>query len=220
MDPLHEPPLLVYGDSSPFPYELDFLALTRGVVTCGVALLHAQRAIDAALEKTSQLDETTRRERARFDAMVDTVKLSMTAFMSSSSNRVAEVAVRILETTRGMIEGERVLLGERAGEQRSGAETAVDEARASAFRALETLLLNHDVPPTGIALRLLAGEESYGAQAALKTPFGVDAVVALAIPSTHEWGKLRRVGQLCTGVDARLSAPSWLSRNRDTASYS
>jgi hypothetical protein len=211
---LHEPPDLVFGDSTPFPYALDYIELVKGVVECGVGLLQAQRALEIANDQAAQLFEGCRREQERFDAMLDTLKLSMTAFMSSPSGRVAQLAGRVLDTTRGMIVAERGQISERAVEDRASAEAAADEARAAAYRTMEAFLLHHDVPPTGVAVRLLASEDRYGSQAALKTPFGVECAFSLLIPLKHEWARLKRVGQIQPGAEVQVpKGAGWGARS-------
>jgi hypothetical protein len=45
------------------------------------------------------------------------------------------------------------------------------------------------------------------------TPFGVEAVFALAIPGAHEWGKPRRVAELSAGTEIHLPGETgWLSK--------
>ena len=68
-------------------------------------------------------------------------------------------------------------------------------------------------PTPSVGLRLLAGEEVYSGQALVATPFGVEAVFALAIPPAHEWGKLRRVAELSAGTEVHVPQESgWLSK--------
>ena len=40
----------VYGDSTPFPYDVDYIDLSRLAVDCAVQLLSAQHAIAASVE--------------------------------------------------------------------------------------------------------------------------------------------------------------------------
>jgi hypothetical protein len=74
-------------------------------------------------------------------------------------------------------------------------------------------VLRHDLPNTSVGLRLLAGEEAYSGQALVATPFGIEAVFALAIPEAHEWGKLRRVAELSAGTEVHVPLESgWISK--------
>ena len=203
----------VYGDSTPFPYDVNFIELIRHAVECGVALLQAQHEIVTAVDRSGSFDQLRKQERARLDAMSDAIKLTMTAFTSSKSERMVRTASRILESARAIIEGEMAELEGAATGQISSTRATVDQARERAFRAIEAFILRHDLPNTTVGIRLLAGEEVYSGQALVATPFGLEAVFALAIPQAHEWGKLRRVAELSAGTEVHVPMESgWLSK--------
>lgn len=203
----------VYGDSTRFPFEINFIDLIRHAVECGVALLHGQREIATAVDLTGNLDQARKAERSRIDAMSDALKLTMTAFTSSRSERMVRTAARILEGARHVIETELQELETASSGQISSTRATVDHAREGVFRAVESFILRHDLPNTIVALRLIAGEEGYSGQALVTTPFGVEAVFALAIPGAHDWGRLRRVAELSASTEVHLPVESgWLSR--------
>ena len=106
---------------------------------------------------SGSFDQLRKAERSRLDAMSDAVKLTMTAFTSSKSERMVRTASRILETARGVIEAEMAELEGAANGQISSTRTTVDQARERSFRAIESFLLRHDVPGTTVGLRLFAG---------------------------------------------------------------
>src|SRR4051794_9697284 len=107
----------VFGDSTPFPYDVNFIELIRQSVECGVTLLESQQAISTAADRSGTFEAQRKNERARLEAMGDALKLTLTAFMSSPSERMARTASRILEAVRGVIEGELSSLeGQTSGE--------------------------------------------------------------------------------------------------------
>ena len=206
----------VYGDSTTFPYDINFIELIRHGVECGCALLGAQHAISTAVDRSGNLDQVRKQERARLDAMSDAVKLTLTAFMSSSSERMVRTASRILESARAVIEGEFNAMESQSNGVINSMRATVEHARDMSYRAIETFVLRHDLPNTAVGLRLLAGEDQYSGQALVTTPFGVEAVFSLAIPSAHEWGKLRRVAELSAGTEVHVPKESgWLSKRRE-----
>jgi hypothetical protein len=203
----------VYGDSTPFPYDINFVELIRHAVDCGVVLMAGQHAVASAVDRSGNFDALRKQERARLDAMSDAIKLTMTAFMSSSSERMVRTASRILEAARGVIESEMLQLESQANGEIVNTRTTLGRAREQAYRAVEAFVLRHDLPNTSVGLRLLAGEEAYSGQALVATPFGIEAVFALAIPEAHEWGKLRRVAELSAGTEVHIPQESgWLSK--------
>jgi hypothetical protein len=137
----------------------------------------------------------------------------MTAFMSSHSERMVRTASRVLESARAVIESELAMLEGQANGEISNTRTTVERARDMTFRAVEAFVLRHDLPNTSVGLRLLAGEETYSGQALVATPFGIEAVFALAIPPAHDWGKIRRVAELSAGTEVHIPQESgWLSK--------
>jgi hypothetical protein len=204
----------VYGDSTTFPYDFNFIELIRHAVECGVALLQAEHNISTAHDRSGDADQMRRAERARLDAMSDAIRLTMTAFTSSKSERLQRSASRILETSRGVIEAEIAALEGMVSTQQSNTRAAVEHACEEAYRAVEAFILRHDLPGTGLALRLLARDETYNAHALVQTPFGIEAVFALFIPPAHDWGRLRRVAELSAGTELHLPMESgWFSKS-------
>jgi hypothetical protein len=206
----------VYGDSTPFPFDINFIELIRHSVECGVTLLLAQHEIVSAVDRSGNFDQLRKQERARLDAMSDAIKLTMTAFTSSKSERMVRTASRILESARGVIESEMSELEGMANGQLSATRATVDQSRERSYRAVESFILRHDLPNTTAGVRLLAGQEVYAGQALVATPFGVEAVFALAIPSAHEWGRVRRVAELSSGTEVHVPVSAgWLSKRRE-----
>jgi hypothetical protein len=203
----------VYGDSTAFPYDINFIELIRHAVECCVTLMASQHSIATAVDRSGNFEQLRKQERARMDAMADAIKLTMTAFMSSHSERMVRTASRVLESSRGVIESELSMLEGQANGEIGNTRTTVERAREQTFRAVESFVLKHDLPNTSVGLRLLAGEESYSGQALVATPFGVEAVFALAIPPAHDWGKIRRVADLSAGTEVHVPQESgWLSK--------
>jgi hypothetical protein len=203
----------VYGDSTPFPYDVNFIELIRHAVDAAVQLVSAQHSIATAVDRTTNFDQQRKQERARMDAMSDALKLTMTAFMSSQSERMVRTASRVLETSRSVIEAELQALDGQTNGEISNTRASVLRAREQAYRAVEAFVLKHDLPNTTIGLRLLAGEETYSGQALVTTPFGIEAVFGLAIPLAHDWGKPRRVAELSAGTEVHAPQESgWLSK--------
>ena len=48
----------VYGDSTPFPYDIDYIDLLKQAIDCSVQLLSAQQSINVAAERFQNLERT------------------------------------------------------------------------------------------------------------------------------------------------------------------
>jgi hypothetical protein len=202
----------VYGDSTPFPYDADFISTIRHAVECGVQLCEAQATIDAALAHTGDADQQSKGERARLAALSDAVLLTINAF-ASSSERVVRASTRILDTARDVVAFEVAALDGHLSGAISSHRATIQAARESGFRAVESFVLRHDLPDTTIGLRLVAGETSYSGQALVTTPYGIEAAFELAIPAAHEWGRPRRVMDFSAGTEVHVPRESgWISK--------
>jgi hypothetical protein len=206
----------VYGDSTPFPYDVNFIEQIRQTVDCGVALVSAHNAMHDAGEQNVSAEQLRKNERTRLAAMADALKLTMTAFMSSNSERTARGAQRILDGARQVIDGELNALDNHVTGTQSSGSHAIEQARNAVYRAMEAFTLANDLPNTEVSLRLLAGEEAYSGQAVVVTPFGVEAIFALTIPAAHAWGKPRRVLELSASTEVHLPSETGLFSKRVT----
>lgn len=203
----------VYGDSTPFPYGADFIETIRHAVECGVAILVSQHAITDAMAATGTVEEQRRAERARLDALSDAVRLTVNAYMSTSSERLARAGSEILRYAHNAVEAEVASLEGHATDQMGTTRQTIASSRERVFRAVEGFILAHDLPNTEIGLRLFAAEEHYGGQALVATPFGIEAIFELAIPAAHQWGKPRRVADLTAGTAVQVpKSAGWLSK--------
>ncbi len=200
----------VYGDSTPFPHQGNFIETIRHSVDCGVALLVAQHAIHKALARANEVERARDIERARLDSMGSTIKRALGPELAATSDRVLRTGARILDSSRIVIESELVALEAATSAEIARLRAQVMEARTAAKRALETFLVLHDLPGTEVGLRLVAEEEKYGAEAHVATPFGVEAAFELQIPDAHEWGRHKRVGDLAPGTEVHMALESGL----------
>ena len=198
----------VYGDSTPFPYDVDFIELIRAVVQCGATLLASQQAITQSTARIAAADQTRKSERARMDRISEAVRQSMGAYVSSGPERQTRAAARIVDTARGVVEGELASIESTAEAEFARHRGAIESARGDGFRALEAFLRKHDVPGSEVALRLAAGAEAYAADAVVTTPFGVEAKFELVVPSAHAWNRPLKVGEIASGTEVHVPQES------------
>ena len=200
----------VFGDSTPFLHEGNFIETIRHAVDCGVALLGAQHAIQKSMARAQDVDRAREVERARLESMSNTVKRALTGEMATSSDRLLRTGARILEASRVTVESELAALDMAAGSELARARATAEEARASAKRALETFLVLHDLPGSELALRIQSTEDGYTAESQVVTPFGIDATFDLQVPDAHEWSRHRRVADLAPGTEVHVPLESGL----------
>ena len=186
----------VYGDSTPFPYDLDYIDLLRGAVDCAVQLLSAQHAIDTALDRSEGVSARQRAEQSRLDRVTDNVEQALRHCTESDLASVANASQRIVSSAQGIVSEEVRASRADALNEIAKSEKIIARAREASARSVEALLVDHDIPETGVCLQLEAKADQYRCSAVLNTPFGVSAVCPVQPPVEHEWSKLRRVRSL------------------------
>ncbi|MCU1283347.1 MAG: uncharacterized protein JWM53_6893 [bacterium] len=210
-EPSADEPHILYGDSTPFPFGLDFLIALRAVVDCCVAMLGAQHAIDQAVKRSSQVEEGLKGERWRLDSLLEAVRQAAAPFANASAN-VTSSATDIMAATRAIVERERVEVERRWSGELQQAERIVEDACGGAYQALEALLLRHTPPETGVAWRIVADADGHDVQARLMTRFGLEAHFGIAVPEGHAWSRLHRAADLASGLALRVPKTIRLDR--------
>jgi hypothetical protein len=192
---------ILYGDSTPFPYDLDFLDTIRAAIECGVALLSAQARIDQAVGSLANLDERVRGERFQLASLIEAVRAGVSRFAAPS--RLSSPAAEVLEAARMIVEREQGALDRERSTSDGAAALAIDDACAAAYQALERFLLDQVVPPTRLAWRLAADDSGYDAMVQLRTNFALDAHFTAAVPDRHAFARPRRAGELADDLVIR-----------------
>ncbi|HEX9104756.1 MAG TPA: hypothetical protein VF997_21240, partial [Polyangia bacterium] len=195
-------PRILFGDSTPFPYGIDFLNALRAVVDCVAAMLAAQHAIDQALKRSSTVEEGLKGERWRLDSLLEAVQKAAAPFAPHPGMTAS--AAEIMAATRAIVERERATVERRWSGELQQAERIVDDASGTAYQALEALLLRYTPPQSAVAWRLIADADGYDAQVRIGTGFGLQAQFGVALPEGHTWSKLRRTADLAPGLALRV----------------
>jgi hypothetical protein len=209
----------VYGDSTPFPYDVDYIDLSRLAVDCAVQLMSAQHSIATSLEHAETRGHERRAEVGRISSMAKAVESALEPYVKASGAVPDRIALRMLECIQGTTSSELATMEHQAAEEASQIRNIVSRSAESAQRALEGFLLRHDLPGTELSLSWSsAGEQSYAASVTVKTPFGIQSVFSLAIPPDHLWSRARRVAELLPGLEVHFPQQSgWLSKRVEMA---
>lgn len=204
----------VYGDSTPFPYDVDYIELSRHAVDCAVQLLSAQHAILSALERADSLNQAQTTQVARLSAMSRAVEGALDAFLTADSVQTERIAGRLRDCLSNTCAEELASIERQTREEVEHTRSIVLRSGESAERSLEAFLLRHDLPETELALTWAAdGDNGYTGQVGVKTPFGVTAAFSLAIPPEHPWSRPRRVSDLAPGLEVHFPQQAgWLSK--------
>lgn len=202
----------LYGDSTPFPFETDYLELVRGAVSCSVKLLLAQHAIDEARVAMGVADQARLAERARLDRVGEAVRKALLIY-DGVDGREGRVALRAREASRAASEEELSQIEGHFNAEKSRRSGDIDRAREGARNAIEEFLRANSLPGDDVSVSLRAEEQAYAGDASLSTTFGVGATFRLSLPDEHEWARPRRVGDVAPGVEIQVPHEAgWINK--------
>jgi hypothetical protein len=209
----------VFGDATPFPYDIDYIELSRHAVDCAVQLLSARHAIATACERAETCGPARNGARARLTAMSAALVTSLEPFSGSASAQTERISLRLRECLDSTVDAELATIDRQAADESAQTHNIVTRSGESARRALETFLLRHDLPGTELALTWAsAGERGYTAHVSLKTPFGIQAIFSIAIASDHVWSRSRRLAELEPGLEVHFPQQAgWISKRVEMA---
>jgi len=209
----------VYGDSTSFPYDVDYIELSRHAVDCAVQLLSAQHAIQAAQERADSLSQAQTTQLARLSAMARAVEGALDSFLTADSVQTERIAGRLRDCLNNTCGEELASIERQTLQEVEHTRSIVSRSGESAERSLEAFLLRHDLPETELSLTwAAAGDNGYTGQVGVTTPFGVGAAFSLAIPPEHPWARPRRVSDLAPGLEVHFPQQAgWLSKRVEMA---
>ena len=205
----------LYGDSTPSPLETDFIAFLRDVFAFGAQVLQCDSRIAEAARRVDALSERTEREIESAEALA--VHLSQAldgAGVGQGDSIAASCAARIRQSAQQLVSSEAEAA--RAGvtaERNIAAQTATRE-RDACLKALEGLVLAHSLPDAVTFARLrLEGGLRYEAHLGGSLPYGLEWLVALAIPEAHPMAGILRVERVVARLEIEApEAAGWLHK--------
>jgi hypothetical protein len=197
---------ILYGDSTPFPYDIDFIALLRAVVDGCAKMLAAQSMVDDAVDRLARFEEQIVAEKVRLQTLMSTIEQATGSFASAlprikaSSGEVLKAAGVIVGRELGELDKER-------GVESAACNRSLDDACTHAYQALEAFLLAHVPPQSRLAWQLTCDESGYDGVIHVSTAFGLAAHFSASIPDQHMFGRPRRVADLAPDTVVMLPRP-------------
>lgn len=209
----------VYGDSTPFPHDLDYIQMLRDGIDCAVRLLSAQHSIRAAMQRADAAEQAKQHEAKELDALFDRVQSATSSSLSEGLDRTVRTAAQIVAGTRSMVDAAIRDLDANVSVEVGQARHIVDKAREVTASAIEQFLEQHAGPGSRLCVQLVANSETNAGQVTVITPFGVSAVFGVAMPPSHPWARPRRAGDLVSSIEIRMPKESgWLSKRVEMTS--
>lgn len=208
----------VYGDSTPFPHDIDYIHLLRDAIDCAVRLLSAQHSMRVAEQRAEAAERAKQLEVAELNALFEHVQAATARAITGGHDLTVRTAGQVVAGTRNVVEAAVTELEAQVGVEVGQARHIMDKARETGSSAVEKFLADHAPPGSRLALQLLAGPESYVGHVTLITSYGVSAVFGVAVPPSHLWARARRVGDFSPNVEVHMPKESgWLSKRTEMA---
>jgi len=193
----------LYGDSTPSPLEYNFLEFLRDALDFSVVALQADSNIERIrarkVASAHAADEETERLQAFGRVVLDAIDGAPKGDEDSETSRCAAslVAAAVEAVSASTDAVQRTLDAEVA-------QADADEAaqREASFKALEVLLLAHEVPEAKVTRRLdRQPDGSYRATLHGSAVLGLDWRVGLAIPEGHALAGLSPMERLAPQLE-------------------
>src|SRR5262245_40894287 len=192
----------LYGDSTPSNLEFNFIEFLRDAVEFGVQVLLSDQRVVQARAHMRSLEHATGAEMERLQKLPPLVSkafegTSLGAGDSATARCVAAISNAASELVKDETSALRTALDMEVAKQNAQAA----RERDGCVKALETLLIKHDLPDTALGIHLALHGTRYECRARTKTGSGLEAVLELEIPSNHLFDRVVRVDRLTERLD-------------------
>jgi hypothetical protein len=204
----------LYGDSTPSELQVNFIEFLRDAVDCCVQVLLADQRIAEGAVRTRALEASTTAEIARLQKVGALVPKAFEGTpvgeaASPTARCVAEIVRSAAEIVSASSSSAAAALEAAVG--RRDADAAVE--REACLKALEALLIKHDLPDMTSDSDVALGGGRYACRLHVTTPFGLDARVALEVPAGHLLERVVRVDRLAERLDVQVpEIAGWLHK--------
>jgi hypothetical protein len=205
----------VFGDSTPAPVTIDFIAFLRDVFDFAVEVLLKDAQAADAIQSAKQFSDATEAAIVQADALASRVVHALEREDVGNAESLpgrcaAKIRYGTLEVVR--VEAEAARAGVATAKAR--ATQAAASARAACEQALDALLLRQEVPGTIAQVTLsLDGANEYRARLNAHTLYGLSWNMALEIPASHPLASVLRLDRIVDKLE--LDAPEqagWLHK--------
>lgn len=214
----------LYGDSTPFPLDENFIDTLRNATDICIALLRADESLDGiqrSVEEEKQAAERDLRGVERLVAAVNQV-LEPQVATNIGSAYVQGVCGRLLQTAQSVVDNaaKDVVARRDAAVRQADSKMATERARIP--QALERFLLAHEIPGTQWSISWITrrgttqqtqGPTQANAWALARTPIGLEATFELDVSQSPLWARPFKLGDIKAEVAIQLPHKGgWLDR--------
>ncbi len=194
----------LYGDSTPSPLKTDFIAFLRDVVDAGVTMLLCDARLREAVQRAASFSEVTEKEIQSAEALIQDVSHTVERSpIADPKSLAARCAARLLQAAVDVARSEVDSARAAVDAEKSRASQVAQSEREACIRALETLLLRHELPGETGVVHLRIDGASYAAELHAHAPYGLDWVVTTEIPASSPLAHVLRIERLVERLEVQ-----------------
>ena len=186
----------LYGDSTPFPLQENFLETLRDLVSASVALLRAEGAIRDAQEQSSTVDNDETADQEWLSELENAAVIAIDHHRSRAPRDAIRYEADALERQiRSYMAHARQASNNRCHGELKDLENIIDSEQALATDAIKSFMLKHALPETQWQFRWQTTSDAMppSADASCETPEQLSASFRLQIPESSPLSKASRV---------------------------
>ena len=210
------PVAYLYGDSSPSPFEVNFIDLLGKALDCAVELLAGDRAIAENKARARELDLECQQMVIEIGQVKEAVhEVLAPLYGEGVEGPASDCASAVDRRAEALVREHAAGVRTRADEALAGLARANEREIERCRKSLERLLLEYPLPDAVEELRLSwAGKEAgYSAEIRGVAPYEVETSVAVSIPEGHPFASAVYVKDFARDLLVHVPARAgWLRR--------
>jgi hypothetical protein len=206
----------LYGDSTAFPLNDNFVETLRALSDMCVALLRVDEQLDETDAKAQEAKNACHKEQLRLEALAGTLLKALESHVGDPQAPDAQAtAVRCLQAVQQILEGAKNALNGKRENALREVEVGGNELRRAVLKALEQFFAGHELPEMVWGLHWRGGiaDGPTRAQTIGTAPSGLQVALEVDTHSSPLWRRAVRVDALERAINLHLPGEGgWLRR--------
>jgi hypothetical protein len=205
----------LYGDSTPSTLEINFIDFLRDAVDFCAQALAADERIAEGKTRTRAREEASTAEIGRLERIGALIPKAVEgAPIGEAESAAARCVAAIVRSADELVRAAKSDVGLALEAENKKRDEAEARERESCVKALETLLVKHDLPEmkSDLHVALVAGGR-YACRMTARTGFGLEVAVELEVPPNHLFEKAVRVDRVMERLEVQVpEMGGWLHK--------
>jgi hypothetical protein len=205
----------LYGDSTPSTLEINFIDFLRDAVDFCVQVLAADERIAEGKMRTRAQEMASTAEIAKLERIGALIpKAVENAPVGESESVAARCVAAIVRSSDELVRAAKSEVGAAFDAETKKRDEAEARDREVCLKALEALLVKHDLPEmeSDLHVALVAGAR-YACRMKATTGFGLEAAIELDVPPGHLFEKVVRVDRVAERLEVQVpEMGGWLHK--------